>query len=66
MVTSEQAVFCYKCTEIYAPEAEATLLWNDPAVGIEWPVEEPLLSDKDRAGVPLAKLPRERLPKYAP
>ncbi len=45
----------YKTTDYYAPEHERTLLWNDPALGIAWPLQgEPLLADKDRLGVALA------------
>lgn len=48
---SESAKVLYKVTDFYAPEHERTLLWNDPDVGIGWPVQgEPILSDKDRAG----------------
>lgn len=46
-VLSESADFEYKCTNFYAPEDEGGLLWNDPTVGIKWPIEDPLLSDKD-------------------
>ncbi len=55
-VTSEVAEVTYKCTEYYAPEYERSLLWNDPALGIDWPIEdiEVILSEKDRNGVPLA------------
>lgn len=53
-VLSERADFFYKCTDYYAPQFERTLLWNDPALGIEWPLEgDPILSDKDRDGLPL-------------
>lgn len=53
-VLSEVADFTYKCTDSYFPEHERTLLWNDPAIGIEWPLtDEPTLSAKDRAGIPL-------------
>ena len=53
-VISETADFTYKCTDLYFPEHERTLLWNDPAIGIEWPLaDEPILSNKDRAGIPL-------------
>jgi dTDP-4-dehydrorhamnose 3,5-epimerase len=48
----------YKCTDYYAPEHERTLLWSDPAIGIEWPLDlvgAPLLSAKDAAGAPLAR-----------
>lgn len=52
-VTSESAEFVYKCTDYYAPEHERTLLWNDPALKIEWPLvngDAPELSAKDAAG----------------
>ena len=49
-VTSDGAEFTYKCTEYYHPEFERTLLWNDPQVGVAWPISDPLLSDKDRRG----------------
>jgi dTDP-4-dehydrorhamnose 3,5-epimerase len=45
----------YKCTDFYSPQHERTLLWNDPALDIDWPIAEPLLSDKDRLGLPLAE-----------
>jgi dTDP-4-dehydrorhamnose 3,5-epimerase len=51
LVLSEWAEFTYKCTDFYHPDDEAGLLWNDPAIGIEWPLEsvgEVLLSEKDR------------------
>lgn len=56
-VISEVAEFQYKCTDYYAPEHERTLRWDDPAIGIEWPLlngRQPVLSDKDQAGVDLA------------
>ncbi len=53
-VVSEAAEVLYKATDYYAPEHERSLLWNDPALNIEWPLSgEPLLSDKDRKGLPL-------------
>ena len=55
LVLSEYADFLYKTTDYYAPEYECSLLWNDPALGIKWPVsEEPQLSEKDRRGQLLA------------
>ena len=56
-VLSESAEFFYKCTDFYAPEHERTLRWDDPAIGIAWPLRgsEPLLSPKDRLGKPLAE-----------
>jgi dTDP-4-dehydrorhamnose 3,5-epimerase len=56
LVTSEVADFLYKTTDYYAPEHDRTLLWNDPALGISWPIEgEPLLKPRDAAGTPLAQ-----------
>jgi dTDP-4-dehydrorhamnose 3,5-epimerase len=55
LVLSEMAEFLYKTTDYYAPEQERTLLWNDPAVGVQWPLSgEPVLKPKDAAGTPLA------------
>ena len=60
-VLCETALFHYKCTELYHPEGEVTLQWNDPALGISWNVESPLLSAKDKAGIPLKDLPDSKL-----
>jgi|TARA_Y100000296_G_C5173240_1_gene258533 dTDP-4-dehydrorhamnose 3,5-epimerase len=52
-VISDSAEFVYKCTDYYAPEHDRSLKWNDPTVGIEWPLvngQQPLLSAKDEAG----------------
>ena len=55
LVLSDYAEVLYKATDFYAPEHERTLLWNDPALGIAWPLAgEPILADKDRRGTPLA------------
>jgi dTDP-4-dehydrorhamnose 3,5-epimerase len=51
VVLSEEAEFVYKCTEFYHPENEGSIIWNDPDIGIEWPIEDintVLLSEKDR------------------
>ncbi len=55
--TSEWAEVCYKVTDCYDPEGERTLLWNDPQVGVAWPLDggAPLLSEKDARGLPLAE-----------
>lgn len=51
VVTSDTADFLYKTTDYWAPEFERSLAWNDPTVGVAWPVEgEPLLSAKDKSG----------------
>jgi len=47
-VLSETADFAYKCTDFYHPEDEVILAWNDPTVGIDWPIDKPILSEKDR------------------
>ena len=55
IVLSDSAEFLYKATDFYAPQHERTLLWSDPAVGIEWPFDgEPLLKPKDAGGARLA------------
>jgi dTDP-4-dehydrorhamnose 3,5-epimerase len=56
-VQSEEAEVFYKCTDYYAPEYERTLLWSDPEVGIEWPLDvPPILSAKDENGAPLSEV----------
>lgn len=59
---SESADFVYKCTDFYRPEDEGGILWCDPAIGIEWPIEAPSLSPKDAVYPSLRELPPERLP----
>ncbi|MGX9367324.1 dTDP-4-dehydrorhamnose 3,5-epimerase [Desulfoplanes sp. PS50] len=56
-VVSDQAEFVYKCTDFYAPEYERSIIWDDPDLGITWPLDgvQPLLSGKDTAGVPFCK-----------
>ena len=55
LVLSDTAEFLYKTSDYYAPEHERTLLWNDPKVGVRWPLHgEPVLKPKDAAGAPLA------------
>ena len=57
LVLSDSADFEYKCTGYYDPNDEGCLIWNDPAIGIEWPIEIssdcPILSDKDKLGLSL-------------
>jgi dTDP-4-dehydrorhamnose 3,5-epimerase len=56
LATSDSAECVYKTTDYWAPANERTLLWNDPALAIRWPLENaPILSGKDQAGVPLAQ-----------
>ena len=55
VVLSDSAEFLYKTTDYYAPEHERCISWNDPAIGIDWPLKgEPVLSGKDREGKCLA------------
>ncbi|WP_163935295.1 dTDP-4-dehydrorhamnose 3,5-epimerase [Paraferrimonas sp. SM1919] len=51
-VTSDKAEFVYKCTDYYNPNAEVSIKWDDPSIGVEWPLQEaPLLSAKDQHGI---------------
>lgn len=63
IVLSESADFFYKCDDFYRPADELVVQWNDPALGIEWGVQSPTLSQRDRAGRSLAEL-RALLPRY--
>ena len=60
-VTSETALFAYKCTDFYRPDLEFSVQWNDPEIGIDWPVTDPQLSEKDHQGQPLAEFARDSL-----
>jgi dTDP-4-dehydrorhamnose 3,5-epimerase len=65
-VLSKFATFTYQCTALYDPKADAGIRWNDAALGIDWPISEPLLSDKDGKTPLLGDVPPERLPAYEP
>lgn len=65
VVTGEEALYSYKCTAYYDPEAEHSLRWNDPDLGIDWPVEIPVLSAKDGSAPRLSEIPKGKLPRYA-
>ncbi len=60
-VTSDTADVAYKCTTTYRPEEEVSILWNDPDIGIDWPVDNPSLSDKDIDGITLKQAVRNLL-----
>jgi dTDP-4-dehydrorhamnose 3,5-epimerase len=62
-VLSDVAEVEYKCTDFYDPAGEAGIRWDDPAVGVEWPVRDPILSDKDTRHAPLLS-ERTDLPTY--
>lgn len=60
LVLSDFATFAYKCDEVYHPEDEEGIIWNDPTIGIEWPIcEELLLSEKDKLNRTLKELQTE-------
>jgi len=61
-VLSKTATFCYMCTNYYAASTEASLLWNDEALGIDWPLSSPKLSDKDSNALKLKDFDKNRLP----
>jgi len=61
LVLSETALFHYKCTNFYSPKDEFAIRWDDPGIGIKWPLKEPLLSERDAKGVRLCDVPRDRL-----
>ncbi len=55
-VLSDEADVAYQLSSLYDPATEAGIAWNDPDVGVEWPVEEPLLSERDKVAPPLAEI----------
>lgn len=64
LVTSDEAIIAYKCTDYYAPEGEQAISWKDPALAIAWPNESPILSSRDAAAPRLSEVDRDRLPRY--
>ncbi len=65
VVTSNQAIFSYKCTELYHPETDLSIRWDDEDIDIDWPiVGKPSLSGKDADALLLKDIPEERLPEY--
>ena len=63
-VTSEQALFAYKCTQLYKPQHELGVMWNDRGLGIPWPVTQPIISAKDQRFLPLAQIDPASLPRW--
>ena len=63
-VTSETAIFTYKCSDYYSPQDEKGILWSDPEIGIKWPIDSPVLSDKDAKYPRLKDIPENLLPVY--
>jgi len=56
LTLEDNTIFQYKCTNYYCKDSEATLLWNDPILNIDWNIENPLVSEKDKLGIPLTQL----------
>lgn len=65
-VLSESADFLYKCSDYYDGADDRGVLWNDPAIGIDWQTPSPILSDKDSNYRPLGQIPPDQLPRYQP
>jgi len=63
-VLSERALFSYKCTDFYSAATELGVAWNDPDIGIDWPIDAPRLSAKDAKNRPLKDIPQGKLPSY--
>ena len=63
-VLSERAMFSYKCSDFYAARSEIGVAWDDPEIGIEWPIQSPRLSDKDQQNRRLQDIPADTLPHY--
>jgi dTDP-4-dehydrorhamnose 3,5-epimerase len=63
-VVSDTAVVTYKCTELYHPEADKGVRWDDPRIGVEWPLTDPAVSDKDGRAPLLEDIAAEALPEY--
>ncbi len=63
-VLSDRADVLYKCTDFYSPEDECGIFWADPTIGIDWPIDAPLLSEKDSMNPKLSEVPDGRLPAY--
>jgi dTDP-4-dehydrorhamnose 3,5-epimerase len=64
-VVSEAATFYYQCTTLYDPEADAAIRWDDPAIAIDWPINDPVLSDRDQRAPYLADVGLDHLPERA-
>jgi len=63
-VLSERALFSYKCTDFYSAASELGVAWDDPDIGIDWPISSPTLSGKDQANPSLKDIPTGKLPHY--
>jgi len=64
IVLSESADVIYKCTDFYTPGDDYGIFWADPAIDIDWPIKNPILSDKDSKNPKLREIPEELLPAF--
>jgi dTDP-4-dehydrorhamnose 3,5-epimerase len=64
LALTDSVEFLYKCSSFYDPEDAYGIFWGDPALGIEWGIANPILSQKDSEYLPLAKMPAHLLPQY--
>jgi dTDP-4-dehydrorhamnose 3,5-epimerase len=64
LALTDSVQFLYKCGDFYDPQDEHGVIWNDPDVGIQWAIANPLISEKDASYLKLADVPREFLPRY--
>ncbi len=64
-VLSDRAIFSYLCTAQYDKAADANVRWDDAEIGIDWPITDPVLSDKDAAAPFLRNVPEDRLPTFS-
>ena len=65
LVLSESAEFLYKCSDLYRPECERGVLWNDSKIGITWDIQSPILSEKDQRNPSLSAIAQTDLPTYS-
>ena len=63
-VLSKEAIFSYKCTDYYDQPSEGGIIYNDPDLAIDWPVSEPIISDKDKVYTKLSDIDSAKLPVY--
>jgi dTDP-4-dehydrorhamnose 3,5-epimerase len=64
IVLSDSVDVIYKCTDFYNPGDEYGIFWADPTIGIDWPIRNPILSDKDSKNPKLSEIPEELLPAF--
>lgn len=64
VVLSDEALFQYKCTDVYHPDDDYGITWNDKEINVNWPIKDPILSDKDKELPELKKLNTKYLPVY--